>query len=145
MKPLDAAEPLTRVAERPTWLLSRANARAQALLSAGFAAEGLRSYHFRLLAALEQHGPASQADLGRHTGVDRSDVVATVNDLVEAGLALREPDPDDRRRNIVTITRRGGRVLERLDGVLDEIQEAVLEPLTPSERKTLARLLEKLT
>jgi DNA-binding MarR family transcriptional regulator len=71
--------------------------------------------------------------------------VATVNDLVEAGLALREPDPEDRRRNIVTITRRGGRVLERLDGVLDEIQEAVLEPLTPSERKTLARLLKKLT
>jgi len=32
-------------------------------------------------------------------------------------------------------------VPELLDGALDEIQEAVLEPLTPRERKTLARLL----
>ena len=138
-------DPLKRVAGRPTWLLSRANLRAQALLGEAFAAEGVRGYHFRLLAALEQHGPASQADLGRHTGIDRSDVVATLNDLVEWGLARREPDPADRRRNIVTMTTRGARTLERLDGVLGEVQAAVLAPLTPSERKTFLRLLEKLT
>ena len=71
---------LRRVAGRPTWLLSRANARAQGLLTDAFADEGVRGYHFRLLAALEQYGPASQAELGRHTGIDRSDVVATLND-----------------------------------------------------------------
>jgi DNA-binding MarR family transcriptional regulator len=73
--------------------LSRANARSQGLLADAFAAEGLRGYHFRLLAALEQYGPASQADLGRHTGIDTSDVVATLNDLVASGLAQRERDP----------------------------------------------------
>jgi DNA-binding MarR family transcriptional regulator len=137
--------PLNRVAGRPTWLLSRANARAQALLVEAFAAEGVRGYHFRLLAALEQYGPTSQADLGRHTGIDRSDVVATLNDLVEARLAVREPDPGDRRRNVVTITARGTRTLERLDAVLDGVQEALLEPLTSGERKTLVRLLGKLS
>ena len=137
--------PLKRVAGRPTWLLSRAQARAQALLAEAFAAEGVRGYHFRLLAALEQYGPTSQADLGRHTGIDRSDVVATLNDLVEARLAVREPDPVDRRRNVVTITARGARTLERLDAVLDGVQEALLEPLTSGERKTLVRLLGKLS
>jgi DNA-binding MarR family transcriptional regulator len=126
-------------------LLSRANARAQGLLADAFAAEGLRGYHFRLLAALEQYGPTSQAALGRHTGIDRSDVVATLNDLVERGLARREPDQDDRRRNVVTITTRGAKALERLDRVLDGVQDAVVAPLTPSERKTLVRLLAKLT
>jgi DNA-binding MarR family transcriptional regulator len=110
-----------------------------------FAAEGIRGYHFRLLAALDQYGAASQADLGRHTGIDRSDVVAMLNDLVSSELAQRVPDPADRRRNIVTITKRGQRVLERLDGVLDEVQDAVLAPLTPNERKALVRLLAKLT
>jgi len=137
--------PLKRVAGRPTWLLSRAQARAQALLAEAFAAEGVRGYHFRLLAALEQYGPTSQADLGRHTGIDRSDVVATLNELVEARLAVREPDPADRRRNVVTITARGTRTLERLDAVLDGVQEELLTPLTPSERKTLVRLLGKLS
>jgi DNA-binding MarR family transcriptional regulator len=114
-------------------------------LTDAFAAEGIRGYHFRLLAALDQYGPASQASLGRHTGIDRSDVVAALNDLVSSGLALREPDPADRRSNIVTITKRGTSALERLDAVLDDVQDAVLTPLTANERKTLVRLLAKLT
>ena len=103
------------------------------------------AYHFRLLAALDQFGPASQADLGRHTGIDRSDVVATLNELVATGLARREPDPADRRRNVVTITKRGTNTLERLDAVLDAVQDAVLAPLMPNERKTFLRLLAKLS
>jgi DNA-binding MarR family transcriptional regulator len=136
---------LRRVAGRPTWLLSRANARSQGLLTEAFAAEGLRGYHFRLLAALDQYGPCSQADLGRHTGIDRSDVVATLKDLVTIGLAQRKPHPADGRSNIVTITRRGANALERLDAALDDVQEAVLAPLTPTERKTFVRLLAKLS
>jgi DNA-binding MarR family transcriptional regulator len=136
--------PLERVAGRPTWLLSRANARSQALLAAGFAAEGFRGYHYRLLAALDQYGPGSQADLGRHTGIDRSDVVAALNELADGGFIQRDPDPADRRRNLVSITRRGRRALDRLDTVLDGVQEAVLEPLTPNERATLVRLLTRL-
>jgi DNA-binding MarR family transcriptional regulator len=135
---------LRRVAGRPTWLLSRANARSHALLTEAFAAEGVRGYHFRLLAALDQYGSASQADLGRHTGIDRSDVVAVLNELVGRGLAEREPDPVDRRRNVITITRRGVTALERLDAALDAVQDDVLAPLTPNERRTLVRLLTKL-
>jgi DNA-binding MarR family transcriptional regulator len=109
-----------------------------------FASEGVRGYHFRLLAALDQYGASSQADLGRNTGIDRSDVVATVNDLVDRGWAKRSPDPDDRRRNVITITRRGTSMMERLDARLGEVQDAVLAPLEPNERKTLLRLLAKL-
>ena len=132
---------LRRVAARPTWLLSRANVRAQGLLADAFGAEGVRGYHFRLLAALDQYGPASQADLGRHTGIDRSDVVAAVNELVERGLARRQPDQSDRRRNVITLTTRGSVTLERLDAVLDDVQNAVLAPLSSRERETLVRLL----
>ena len=133
------------MAGRPTWLLSRAQVRAQNLLANAFAAEGVRGYHFRLLAALDQYGPSSQADLGRYTGVDRSDVVATVNDLVDRDFAVRKSDPDDRRRNAISITKRGTAALERLDAVLDDVQAEMLAPLTPNERATLARLLAKLS
>jgi DNA-binding MarR family transcriptional regulator len=136
--------PLQRVAGRPTWLLSRANIRAQALLADAFAREDLRGYHFRLLAALDQYGPSSQADLGRNTGIDRSDVVATVNDLLARGFARRVPDPVDRRRNIVSITKRGFEVLERLDAIVDGVQDDLLAPLTAAERRTFVRLLAKL-
>ena len=136
--------PLERVASRPTWLLSRANLRAQELLGAAFAAEGIRGYHFRLLAALDQYGPSSQADLGRNTGIDRSDVVAALNELVDDGLARREPDPGDGRRNVVTISKRGRTILERADAALDGVQAAMLAPLSAAERRTFVRLLGKL-
>jgi MarR family transcriptional regulator, lower aerobic nicotinate degradation pathway regulator len=124
--------------------MSRANARAQSLLADAFAAEGLRGYHFRLLAALDQYGPSSQADLGRNTGIDRSDVVAALDELATSGLVRRDPDSIDRRRNVVSITKRGTSTLNRIDTILDSVQEAVLAPLTPTERKTLVRLLRKL-
>lgn len=135
---------LRRVAERPTWLLSRANARSQRLLAEAFEAAGVRGYHFRLLAALEEHGPSSQADLGRQTGIDRSDVVATLNELVDRRLARRDPDPADGRRNVVTITPQGRRTLERLDAALDGVQDELLAPLSASERATFVRLVTKL-
>jgi MarR family transcriptional regulator, lower aerobic nicotinate degradation pathway regulator len=56
----------------------------------------------------------------------------------------RDPDPVDRRRNIVSITKRGTRTLLTLDSVLDGVQDAVLAPLTRTERDTLVRVPAKL-
>jgi MarR family transcriptional regulator, lower aerobic nicotinate degradation pathway regulator len=134
-----------RIRERPTWLISRTYARAHALLTEGFAASGtgLRSYHYRLLAALDEWGPASQADLARRTGVDRSDVVTVLGQLEPRRLIKRSVDPSNRRRNVVSITRAGRKQLQALDSTLDDIQEAFLAPLSLSERRHLMKLLRK--
>jgi MarR family transcriptional regulator, lower aerobic nicotinate degradation pathway regulator len=136
-----------RIKERPTWLLSRAYARSSALLAAGFEAHGggLRGYHYRLLAALEQWGPTSQAGLSRDTGIDRSDVTAALTELESRRFIERRVDPDHRRRNIVTLTPQGADVLLRLDAVLEEIQEAVLSPLTAAQGRQFISLLSRLT
>jgi len=135
-----------RVAARPTWLLNRAHARSATLLHAGFetAGDGLRGYHYRLLAALEQWGPASQADLGRDTGIDRSDVTAALLELEQRELVERRVDPDHRRRNIVTITSAGRTALLALDHVIEQIQRDVLAPLTEAEQHQLVALLTRL-
>jgi MarR family transcriptional regulator, lower aerobic nicotinate degradation pathway regulator len=135
---------LSRLQDRPTWILSRASARAHRLLTEGFASAGFRGYDYRLLAALAEFGPASQADLGRRAGIDRSDVVASLNDLAARGLVERTPDAADRRRNVVSMTRAGARELTTLDSVLDGIQERLLAPLSERERMQLVRLLRRL-
>ena len=135
-----------RIRDRATWLIGRNYARARSLLSEGFveSGSGLRSYHYRLLAAIEEWGPASQADLGRSTSVDRSDVVAVVGELEKRGLVERSVDPTNRTRNIVAITKAGRTQLRRLDRVIDEIQERLLAPLSQPERRQLMKLLRKL-
>ncbi|NDU75275.1 MarR family transcriptional regulator [Actinomadura sp. DSM 109109] len=130
-----------RLRNTPSWLISLASAHSHRLVAEGFAAAGARGYHYRLLAALEEYGPSSQADLGRRSGIDRSDVVAALNELAAKGLVERSPDPSDRRRNVITLTPEGSRHLVELDGVLCRVQDALLAPLAPDERSRLTDLL----
>ena len=135
-----------RVRDRPTWLISRAYARSSGLLNAGFETHGrgLRSYHYRLLAALEERGPASQADLGRSTGIDRSDVTAALAELESRHLIERTVDPEHKRRNIVTLTPQGVEQLRDLDTVVDTIQDELLAPLTATQRRQFITLISRL-
>ncbi len=130
-----------RLSAKPTWLISQVSARAHRLLTDRLAAAGARGYHYRLLAALAEFGPSSQASLGRHAGMDRSDVVAAVSELAGERLVERAVDPADRRRNVVTMTAAGAARLERLDRVLADVQDELLAPLAPAERAELTRLL----
>jgi DNA-binding MarR family transcriptional regulator len=133
----------SRVARLPTWLINRTSAIAHRLLGEGFAAAGVRGYQYRLLAALEEFGPASQATLGRRTSIDRSDVVAAIDDLAARGLVERARDPQDRRRNIITITRPGTSELRKLDRVVTGVQEQLLAPLSAADRRKLVQLLTR--
>jgi DNA-binding MarR family transcriptional regulator len=130
-----------RLDSLPTWLLSRSAGRAHRLLADAFAAAGARGYHYRALAALDDLGPASQADLGRRAQLDRSDVVATVDELEASGLVERAADPEDGRRKIVSITAAGKRRLKKLDAVVAGVQEELLAPLSAAERAQLIGLL----
>jgi MarR family transcriptional regulator, lower aerobic nicotinate degradation pathway regulator len=136
----------TRLRDRPSWLISRAYARSSGLLSKAFEADaaGLRSYHFRLLAALEEWGPASQADLGRSTGIDRSDVTAALAELETRDLILRTVDPDNKRRNIVSITKAGSKQLAGLDQIVADVQDQILAPLTPAQRTQFVTLIRRM-
>ena len=133
-----------RLKAKSTWLISQVAARSHGLLTERLAAAGARGYHYRLLAALAEFGPSSQASLGRRTRMDRSDVVAAVGELAAEGLVERAADPADRRRNVVTLTPRGTVRLERLDQVLAAVQDELLAPLSGAERAELARLLGRL-
>ncbi|MEU5876593.1 MarR family transcriptional regulator [Spirillospora sp. NPDC047279] len=135
--------PPARLLELPTWLISQTSVHAHRLLAEAFAEAGSRGYHYRLLAALVEYGPASQATLGRRTGIDRSDVVAALNDLADRDLIERSPDPSDRRRNIVTVTSAGREHYRRLDTGLTGVQEELLAPLSAAEREQLVQMLAR--
>ena len=133
-----------RLRTRPTWLLAQANTRAHGLLAGALAASGTRGHHYRLLAALEEFGPASQIEVGRRVALDRSDVTLGLDELERRGLVRREPAPGDRRRKRVLLTPAGRRLLLGLDVVVQQVQDEFLEPLTRQERETLCTLLQRL-
>jgi len=98
---------------------------------------------FAVLSLLEENGPLSQADIGRILGLDRNNVNGIVVRLETDGFASRQPDPEDRRRNVVTITTAGrARSSELLDHA-QAVQAELLAALSPDERKDLIGLLGK--
>ncbi|MEU1512569.1 MarR family transcriptional regulator [Streptomyces sp. NPDC005811] len=129
----------------PSRLLAGAAAVADRLVGERLAAEGAHKWHFAVLVALAEAGAASQAELSRRTGIYRSDMVAVLNALADAACVSREPDPADRRRNVITLTAAGRRRLERLDQLIADAQRELLAPLAPAEQDELTRLLTLLT
>jgi len=125
-------------------LLSLAAMRADRIVGEGLATRDARKWHYAVLAALEELGPASQATLSDRAGLYRSDLVAVLNELEEHGHVARAPDPDDKRRNVITITRKGRTQLGRLDELIGKAQDELLAPLSADERKELVRLLQLL-
>lgn len=99
----DDATP-ARLKGTPSWVLTHTATHAGRLLWEAFSTTDARRYHYALLAALEEFGPASQASLGRRCGIDRSYIVGAINELAAWGLVERDPDPADRRRNVITLT-----------------------------------------
>lgn len=142
MEPSDDAPP-TALRSSPSWLVNQAGVYAQRLLNERMASGEAHRHHLSALAALAEHGPLSQAALGRRCHLDRSDVAAIVSELAGRGYLARETDPVDRRRNIVTLTPAGARHLERLRSLASEAQADLLEPLTVGEREQLTSLLGK--
>ncbi|MFF3846287.1 MarR family winged helix-turn-helix transcriptional regulator [Streptomyces sp. NPDC002328] len=137
--------PPSSVRSLPGWLLGRAAVRGRALVGEALAGEGIRMWHHVVLSAVRDLEPVAQADLGRGVGLDPKDLVGVLNDLQTAGLAVREPDPADRRKNAVSLTTDGERLLRRCDKLVREADDAMLAPLSTAERDQFMCLLNRIS
>ena len=136
-------DPPDRVRGLPSWLVAQVARRSQLLVEDALAEEGARRQHYVVLASLAEQGHSSQADLGRRLWIDRSDLHALLNDLEQRGWVARVRDEQDRRRNVVTLTRSGRAALARLDKRVHAAQDALLASLAAADRRELLRLLQR--
>ncbi|WP_227980075.1 MarR family winged helix-turn-helix transcriptional regulator [Nocardia spumae] len=132
-----------RLRGKPSWLVGKTAALAQRHIGEAMATVGARGYHFAILAALDEFGPASQAAIGQRCRIDRSDMHTMLAELESQGHIAREPDPDDRRRNLITLTATGEHRLRELDATLTAAQDEIFRGLTAAERDRLATLLTR--
>jgi DNA-binding MarR family transcriptional regulator len=98
---------------------------------------------FAVMAALEEYGELSQADLGRRLGFDRNEVSGIAARLQRGQYIDRHVDPGNRRRNVVTLTEAGRRYLEEIQRHADAAQDELLAGLNAAERLQLNELLAK--
>ncbi|MFG2145620.1 MarR family winged helix-turn-helix transcriptional regulator [Streptomyces sp. NPDC048696] len=135
---------LQRIQALPSWLLGHVATRGRALVADAVAGEGAKMWHHAVLAAVCEYGPIAQAELGRRISLDPKDLVGFLNDLQAEGYVLREPDPKDRRKNAVSVTPAGERMLARCSAAADRANAELLAPLSAAEREQLMDLLRRI-
>jgi len=141
---MDDHDAPARVRALPSWMLNRVAARASRIVADRTAELGATRTTYSMLAALEEFGPASQADLGRRLGLDRKDVSSIIGVLDRDGLVHRIVDPSDSRRRRIEITPSGLVLLERLAQAIELAQDDLLGALSIRDRAELARILAAL-
>jgi MarR family transcriptional regulator, lower aerobic nicotinate degradation pathway regulator len=96
------------------------------------------------LSKLAESGPCSQNQLGRLTAMDVATIKGVIDRLTARGLTETSQDPEDGRRLLVSLTRAGQQLAEKLAPNALAITRETLAPLDAKEREMLMVLLSKL-
>ena len=95
-----------------------------------------------LLAPVDE--PATQSILVRQMGVSPNVVLAMVDHLDRLGYTKRVQNPQNRRENLVLLTKRGRDVYDQAVLLVREAEEELLAPLSHDEREQCRALTRKL-
>ena len=131
------------VTQRLGYLLKHAQLRLAELAEPLYAPLGVTGRQLALL-TLFGDGPAqSQQDGAARLGVDRTTMVALVDELEAKGLVRREVAPGDRRKRLVMLTPEGERVREAGAEVTRRAEALLLEPLSAEDAERLRAALHQ--
>ncbi|MGW3209147.1 MarR family winged helix-turn-helix transcriptional regulator [Streptomyces sp. NPDC001135] len=101
----------------------------------------LKPKHVGLMAALRRAAVASQQELAMRMGVAPSLMVSLADHLEGLGAVQRIRDPQDRRRQVLTLTEEGQGLLDRCTSLARALDEEFVAGLTEEQRKALDEAL----
>jgi DNA-binding MarR family transcriptional regulator len=97
----------------------------------------------QLLAVLEGAGePLSPTDISERLMVTTASITSLVDTLERRKFVKRAPDPDDRRRVLVSITPAGRKVVDRFLPEIVALQTETVASVSEGDRKRLIALLD---
>ena len=94
-----------------------------------------------ILIELGQSGPLTVGELGTRLLLEKSWMGRAVESLIQRGLVRKEPNPNDARSWIVTLSGDGVARLKELNATLDGHATQLLASLAPDEREQMQRSL----
>jgi DNA-binding MarR family transcriptional regulator len=109
------------------------------------AARGVSMWGYVVLSTLDDGPVRTQAALAEAIGADKTRIIGTLDELQEAGLISRTPDPDDRRARLLAITDKGRRLRRAVQAEIQRGENRLLAALSPADRRAFLRALETLS
>lgn len=129
--------------DRVPFLLYRAAEISHSLANEMLAEMALNARQVGILTMVTEFEPMTQKALGAALRIDRTTMVALLDDLEGKGYVIRQRHPRDRRAFLVHPTDSGRNAKVAAVRILDEQQRRFLAPLSLAERRQLAALLTR--
>jgi DNA-binding MarR family transcriptional regulator len=126
------------------YLLKHAWLRSREVTGPALAPYGIGGRELAVLLVLAGGESLSQQEAAGRLEVDRTTMVALLDELEAKGLVARRPDPGDRRRNIVEPTAKGRETLDAATRAYRDAERRFLAPLGEAGAERLKEALQLL-
>lgn len=143
-KTLAAVPDIPSVSGRPWFghLLNQTAGRIRTQTAAALEPFGITPPMLRALEAIGASNGLTQVELGARTAMDRTTIVHVVDRFETLGYARRTRSAADRRSHTLLLTESGEAVLRDARRRARKVEDTILAPLSPDERRTLLSLLQ---
>ena len=139
-----AAVTMDAVYAAPGYLFRRMQQIAVSLFVEECRAYDLTPVQFAALVAIHTHPGIDATRLSAVIAFDRSTLGNVIERLQSKAWVERKPSRDDKRINLLTLTKAGETLLRAIMPSVDRAQARMLQPLKPVDRKTLLALMTQL-
>ena len=107
-------------------------------------AHDISMWGYIVLTALVEQPVRTQAALAQAINADKSRIIGVLDELQRRGLIRCQPDADDRRVHLLSLTPAGDRLRRSVEAAIRGSEEDVLASLPPADREAFLRSLKAL-
>ncbi|WP_063195622.1 MarR family transcriptional regulator [Bradyrhizobium sp. AT1] len=125
-------------------LIRGVNRRLEQVLEAELKPKGVSLHQYRVLEALTERNGLPMGDLATRLFVDGPTLTKIIDKMVESAEVYRGPDPHDRRKVLIFLSRRGAAHFEDVGPLITSIQREIFDRLGKSDAAALTNLLSEL-
>jgi DNA-binding MarR family transcriptional regulator len=100
---------------------------------------------WRVMAVLARFDALSAREVAERTAMDKVAVSRALARLVAAGRVTRRTHHGDKRRSVLGLSAKGWKIHDAVAPLALAHERDLLQQLSPQERETLSRILDKLT
>lgn len=129
------------LAKSPSFQIERVRRHTKDEVERTLADHGCSMREFWILTCVAGQ-PMSQRQLAELLLIDASDMVRIVDSLEDHGWVKRDRDPKDRRRQIVTATKKGSKALSSLSSDVAQAEDRALEASSQKQLKSIKKLAQ---
>lgn len=128
---------------RPTHLINRASRLGMRVADSRLRPLGIVSGQLPTLSALRDKTSLSQKELAQLIHVEQPTMAQTLARMERDGLVQRQPDPDDKRSSLITLTQEAEAKIPQIMATLHQGNDEALAGFSDEEKELLLNLLRR--